>query len=82
VHDLDARLVAVCTLAAVGAMASAQPIAAKDAEPATRAANAAVQRALPFANRDDFDDARRGFLGTLPGGRIGAAEQPVWDMDR
>jgi alkyl sulfatase BDS1-like metallo-beta-lactamase superfamily hydrolase len=61
---------------------SAQPIAAKDAEPATRAANAALERTLPFGDRSDFDDARRGLVGTIPGGRIGTAEQPVWNMER
>ena len=66
----------------LAAAAAAQPIAAKDAEPATRAANAALEGTLPFADRSDFDDARRGFVGTIPGGRIGTAEQPVWSMER
>jgi len=36
-----------------------------DATPITQAQNRAVQDALPFADRQDFDDAQRGFLGTL-----------------
>jgi alkyl sulfatase BDS1-like metallo-beta-lactamase superfamily hydrolase len=38
----------------------------KNAEPATAEANAALLKKLPFANRDDFADAKRGFIGTLP----------------
>jgi alkyl sulfatase BDS1-like metallo-beta-lactamase superfamily hydrolase len=54
---------------AVADGAPAQQIAPKDAEPATRAANAALERTLPFADRADFDDPRRGFVGTIAGGR-------------
>ncbi len=38
----------------------------KDATPVTRAQNRAVLDALPFGDTQDFEDARRGFLGTLP----------------
>src|SRR5262245_40295748 len=38
----------------------------KDATPITHAKNRAVLDALPFDDIQDFDDARRGFLGTLP----------------
>src|SRR6266511_4317616 len=38
----------------------------KDATPTTQAHNHAVLGALPFADTQDFEDARRGFLGTLP----------------
>ena len=37
-----------------------------DAEPSVAAANAAVLGELPFANRQDFTDAERGFVGSLP----------------
>ena len=37
----------------------------KDAEPSTRAVNAAVRAALPFEDRRDFTDARRGLIATL-----------------
>ena len=38
----------------------------KDASAITRALNRAVLDALPFADTRDFDDARRGFIGSLP----------------
>jgi linear primary-alkylsulfatase len=38
----------------------------KDATPITQAKQRAVLDALPFGDTQDFDDARRGFLGTLP----------------
>jgi alkyl sulfatase BDS1-like metallo-beta-lactamase superfamily hydrolase len=42
------------------------PANPKDATPTTEARNRAVLDALPFADRQDFEDARRGFIGTLP----------------
>jgi alkyl sulfatase BDS1-like metallo-beta-lactamase superfamily hydrolase len=45
-------------------------------------ANEAALQALPFADRDDFEDARRGFLGTIDPMRIENADgRDVWDMD-
>jgi alkyl sulfatase BDS1-like metallo-beta-lactamase superfamily hydrolase len=44
----------------------AAPNPGKDASPITAALNRAVLDALPFADTQDFDDARRGFLATLP----------------
>ena len=38
----------------------------KDATPITRALKASVLDALPFGDTQDFEDARRGFLGSLP----------------
>lgn len=46
--------------------AAGQPPAPKPAEPPVRAVHEAALRELPFANRQDFDDARRGFVATLP----------------
>src|SRR6266576_83222 len=52
----------------------------KDAEPATRAANEAFVRSLPFSDRADFDDAKRGFVATLPDGVIaGPGGRPAFD---
>jgi alkyl sulfatase BDS1-like metallo-beta-lactamase superfamily hydrolase len=53
----------------------------KDAEPATRAVNAAVRAALPFEDRRDFTDARRGLIATLPEGIARAASgQVIWRL--
>src|SRR5258707_14928952 len=59
--------------AALGSFAlNSSPISAqsRDAEPATRAANDAFLKSLPFSDRADFDDAKRGFIATLPDGVI------------
>ena len=43
-------------------------------------ANRALLGSLPFADTGDFDDADRGFLGTLDDPVIrDAAGKPVWD---
>src|SRR5262245_195170 len=64
-------------------MASAQALApSKPATEATKAANRTVQDYLDFNDRQDFDNAQRGFIGkpdTLTikdaGGRV------VWDLE-
>jgi alkyl sulfatase BDS1-like metallo-beta-lactamase superfamily hydrolase len=55
--------------------------APKDAEPSTRAANAALRAVLPFEDRRDFEDTRRGLIATLPDGVARAASgQIVWNL--
>jgi alkyl sulfatase BDS1-like metallo-beta-lactamase superfamily hydrolase len=55
----------------------------KDAEPATRAANDAFAKSLPFSDRADFDDAKRGFIATLPDGIVaGPGGKPAFDSQR
>lgn len=50
------------------------------AEPATAAANAAWLSRLPFADRQDFEDAQRGFIADLHEPAIRAADgHVVWD---
>ena len=44
--------------------------AARDAEPATRAANAAMAARLPFADVADFEAARRGLIAPVPDGMV------------
>jgi len=57
------------------------PVAPKDAEPATRAAQDSVAKTLPFADRADFEDANYGFVATLPDAHIaGSGARPVWSM--
>src|SRR5262245_50915898 len=53
----------------------------KDATAITQAQNRAVQDVLPFGDTDDWDDARRGFLGTLPEVEIKNADgRVVWSL--
>ena len=67
-----------CTLGS--AQAPAQ-IASKPPEAATLKANADMAKTLPFANRQDFDDAMRGFIGTVPDALVpGTGPRPVWSM--
>jgi alkyl sulfatase BDS1-like metallo-beta-lactamase superfamily hydrolase len=60
---------------------SSTPAAPNDASEITRALNRAVLDALPFADRQDFDDAQRGFIGTLPDVEIrNDAGRVVWSL--
>ena len=60
--------------------ASAQP---KDAEPATRRANAEVLRSLRLSDRADFDDAQRGFIAAIPDGEVrGDAGRVVLSLNK
>jgi alkyl sulfatase BDS1-like metallo-beta-lactamase superfamily hydrolase len=53
----------------------------KNAEPRVKAGNAAVLSGLPFGNRQDFVDAERGFLGSLPDATVtNEAGRPVWSL--
>ena len=70
----------VAALAALPARAQT-PVAPKDAEPATRAAQEQVAKSLPFADRTDFEDANFGFVGTIPDALVpGNGTRPVWSM--
>jgi len=57
--------VAAAALAFAPTWAAAQP-QPKPATEATRATNAAVLKALPFHDQQDFEDAQRGFIEALP----------------
>ena len=56
----------------------------KDATETTKEANAALLNTLPFADKQDFEDAKRVFVAPLPNGGVIKNEQgrPVWDMAR
>ena len=57
------------------------PAAPNDASAVTRASNRAVLDALPFADAQDFEDARRGFVATLPEVVITNAQgREVWSL--
>jgi len=58
----------------------ANPLRQRDAEPATRAANAAVLDELPFEDRQDYEDAARGFVGGLPDGKIVSRGGLIWNL--
>jgi alkyl sulfatase BDS1-like metallo-beta-lactamase superfamily hydrolase len=62
-------LAVLSLLAAPLALAQQTALApAKDATAITRQDNLAVYQQLPFADKTDFDDARRGFMGTIASG--------------
>src|SRR5262250_2224102 len=53
----------------------------KPAEPAVKALNNAVLSKLPFNNQDDFQDAARGFIATLPDALVtGSDGHVVWSQ--
>ena len=67
----------------------AQPSAAqnqdlrKDATAATKTANAALLNELPFSDRSDFENAKRGLIAPLPAGAItGEAGNLIWDPQK
>ena len=74
-------IAAIAVMIAVGCSTAHGQIAAKGPEPATLKANAELAKTLPFANRQDFDDAIRGFIGTTPDALVtGSGPRPVWSM--
>ena len=69
------------------ATASAVPVpashldVARDAEPATRAANAAMAAGLPFGETADFDAAKRGLIAPVPDGMVRTGSGTVlWNL--
>jgi alkyl sulfatase BDS1-like metallo-beta-lactamase superfamily hydrolase len=54
----------------------------KDASASVVARHAATLKALPFSDTRDFDEASRGFLGTLEHARIATAQgRVVWSLE-
>ncbi len=69
------------------ATASAVPVpashldAARDAEPATKAANAAMAAPLPFSDTRDFEAAKRGLIAPVPDGMVRTASgTTLWNL--
>jgi alkyl sulfatase BDS1-like metallo-beta-lactamase superfamily hydrolase len=57
-------------------------VSGSTATPATRAAIDAMAATLPMHDRQDFDDARRGFIGRSAERQVRAADgRVVWDLD-
>src|SRR4051812_3395677 len=72
---------AIAVIIAVSCAAAHGQLAPKGPEPATLKANAESTKTLPFADRQDFDDAMRGFIGTVPDALVrGTGPRPVWSM--
>src|SRR5258708_22554354 len=55
-----------CSIVMTTMVHPAQSQQTKSAEPNVAAANQAVQSRLPFSDRQDFEDAMRGFIATTP----------------
>jgi alkyl sulfatase BDS1-like metallo-beta-lactamase superfamily hydrolase len=54
----------------------------KDASASVVARHAATLKALPFSDTRDFDEAKRGFIGTLDHARITSAQgRVVWSLE-
>lgn len=55
----------------------------KDPEPASRTVNDGFLKILPFSDQSDFEDAKRGFIATLPDGIIpGPGGKPAWNNNQ
>lgn len=56
----------------------------KDATTATKTANSEFLESLPFMNKRDFEDSKRGLVAPLPDGGVikDAKGQVVWDLTR
>jgi len=65
----------------IGAQADAEP---KDATEVTKRVNGQVLKELPFADQQDFEDAKRGFIAPLPNNGVikNAKGETVWDLTR
>src|SRR6266850_2567437 len=57
---------AACFIAIMTIARPAQSQQTKPAEARVAAANGAVESQLPFSDRQDFEDAMRGFIATTP----------------
>src|SRR5882762_11968454 len=56
--------------------------APREASASVVAQHAATLKALPFSDTGDFDDASRGFLGTLEHARIASVQgRVVWSLE-
>lgn len=78
------RRLSVMTALAMMCAAAPGPLTAAgpDATPATEAANAAIYDILDFNNRQDFEDATRGFIGALDPAVVTDDEgRVVWDLE-
>ncbi|WP_442962578.1 alkyl/aryl-sulfatase [Pseudomonas nitroreducens] len=78
-NALALAVLLACTGMASAAEADNGPALAKPASAATRASNAAVLQALPFTDRQDYEDASRGLVAAFSGQIKDANGKVVWD---
>ena len=71
-----------CLLALALPLAALAEEPAKDATELTRQSNQQWLQRLPFADRSDFDNARRGLLEAVDQPVVNADGKPVWDLQR
>jgi linear primary-alkylsulfatase len=81
-RPIPSSLTGLIAATLLGACATTPPdLATKSATPATAAAQRQAAEGLPFSNRQDFEDARRGFIGTTPGAEVKTADgRVVWNL--
>src|SRR5262245_24569900 len=79
-------LVAVVAATSVLAVAPAnsQDSGSKPASDETKAANAKLLNELPFANKQEFEDAKAGFIASLPDNGVikNAKGEPIYDLSK
>lgn len=76
----SSRLTSLLAAVVVIAPLSSAFAQSKDAEPASRAVNDTFLKTLPFSDRADYEDVKRGFIATLPDGIIpGPTGKPAFD---
>lgn len=61
-----AKSVALAGMLATVAVPGFAQVSPKEATAATKQANDALYKQLPFANKTDFTDAHKGFIAPLP----------------
>ena len=68
----------------IGPADAAETAKPKDATKVTKAANAKLLKELPFEDKQDFADAKRGFVAPLPNKGVikNAQGRPVWDLTK
>lgn len=86
-NAVDILSVLACALifaiASVG-IATGDGVEPKDATPETKRINSSVSMDLPFANKEDFEDAKRGFIAPLADKGLirGKDGEVAWDLTR
>jgi linear primary-alkylsulfatase len=78
---IDRRSIAIALTVLLSSSLAQGQVAPKAPEPATLKANADLARTLPFADREDFEDATRGFVASIPDAMVpGSGPRPAWTM--